>query len=100
MSRTGKLSLRSLKNGALLEHDWNAILHRIVAATTLAMQPRVRGAVWTGDEGVVTYRANDNVQQGLGENRLRHLQSVDPFTMSAWLGFWTEPRSPLKSRRK
>ena len=39
VSRTGKLCSRRLGRGALLEHHWNAIFHRIVAAATGAMQP-------------------------------------------------------------
>ena len=77
----------------MLQHYWNAILHRIVAAATGAMQPGVRGIVWTRDELVMTYRANDNLEQSLGKNR-RHLLSLDlptprslhktgPFTMGA-----------------
>jgi hypothetical protein len=41
VSRTAKLSSWRLGRGALLEHHWNAIFHRIVAAAPGAMQPCV-----------------------------------------------------------
>jgi hypothetical protein len=63
VSKSGKLSLRSLKGGALLEHDGNAILYRIIAATPGAMQPCVGGSIGTGVEPVMTYRTNKNLEQ-------------------------------------
>ena len=83
MSRTGKLSLRSLKNGALLEHDWNAILHRIVATASGAMQPCVRGIAGTGVDPVMAYRTDKHLEQVRREKR-RHAMSLDhSITMSA-----------------
>jgi hypothetical protein len=43
----------------MLEHHRDAVLNRIVAAAPTAVQPGVRGNVWTGCDRVMTYRANE-----------------------------------------
>jgi hypothetical protein len=60
----------------MLDHYWNAILNRIVAAAASAMQPRVRGLVGAGDERLMAHRANKDVEQSLRKNR-RHGLSLD-----------------------
>jgi hypothetical protein len=62
---------------AILEHHRNAVLNRVVAATTIAMQPCMRGAIRTDGKRVVAYRANQDFEQSLGEHRAHHLMSLD-----------------------
>ena len=68
--------MRRFGRGAVLEHDGNAILDRIVAATATAIQPLMRSIVWTGDDGRMAYRANKDLEQNLGENGVRHSMSL------------------------
>jgi hypothetical protein len=68
--------MRRFGRGAVLEHDGNAILDRIVAATATAMQPLMRSIVCTGRDGRMAYRANKDLQQNLGENGVRHSMSL------------------------
>ena len=65
------LCKRRLSRRAILEHHGNAILNRIVAATTTAMQPCVRGFVRADGKRVMAYRANQDFEQGLGKHRPR-----------------------------
>jgi hypothetical protein len=65
-------SRRRLGSGAVLEHDRNAILHRIIAATTMAMQPSVHSAVRTGRDRMMAHRANKDLEQGLGKHGADH----------------------------
>jgi len=58
--QNGRLSGWRMERGAMLEHHRNAIVHRIVAATTIAVQPRVGVTVWTGGKRLMAYRANNN----------------------------------------
>ncbi len=84
--RIGRLSVSSgmrLCRGrfgrrTLLEHYGNAIQDRVVAATSSAVQPCVRSIVRTGGDGLVAYRAHQNVEQCLRKNRARHAESLDP----------------------
>jgi hypothetical protein len=83
VSRTGKLRWRSLQSGALLKHDWNAILHGIIAAASSAMQPCVRGLAGAGVEPVMAYRTDKDLKQ-VGREKRRHAMSLDhSITMSA-----------------
>lgn len=74
-----RLCHRRLGRCTLLQHHGNAIQNRVVAATTGAVQPRVRGIVWTGGDGLMAHRAHKNVEQTLRKNRARHAQSLDQF---------------------
>ena len=65
----------------MLEHDGNAVLHRIVAATTSAMKPCVRAIVGAGGKRLMAYWANQNGEQCLGKYR-PHAMILDPFTMN------------------
>lgn len=91
------LGKRRLGCGAIFEHYRNAILNRIVAATTIAMQPCVQGAAGTRRERVMAYGANQEFEQSLGKHRgaasqefrpvvaggFAPHQQARPFTMSA-----------------
>jgi hypothetical protein len=68
----------------MLEHDRNAVLHRIVAAATCAMKPGVGAIAGPGGKRLMTYRASEKLEQCLGKRR-RHLMILDPFTMNTWL---------------
>ena len=61
----------------MLEHDRNAILNRVIAATTIAMEPGVRGAFWASSDRVMAYRTNQEPEQGLGEHLAGHALSLD-----------------------
>ena len=60
----------------MLQHYGNAILYWIIAATTGAMQPCMRGLVGTSNHWLMADRANQNLEQGLRKNR-RHSMSLD-----------------------
>jgi hypothetical protein len=65
------LCKRRLSRRAILQHNGNAILNRVVAATTTAMQPCLRGFFGTDGKRVMAYRANQDFEQSLGKHRLR-----------------------------
>ncbi len=73
----GRLSLRWLGGGSLLEHHRDAILHRVVATATGAMQPRMRSIRRPRNDRVMTYRANQHIEQSFGQNRDGHEFIVD-----------------------
>jgi hypothetical protein len=68
--------MRRLGRRAVLEHDGNAILDRVIAPTTTAMQPLMRGIVWTSSNGRIAYRANKDLEQQLGKDGVRHSMSL------------------------
>ena len=68
--------MRRFGRRALLEHDGNAILDRIVAPTTTAMEPLMRSIVWTSSDGRMAYRANKDLEQQLGKDGVRHSMSL------------------------
>src|SRR5580658_2129312 len=72
-----RLCRRRFGLGTLLQHHRNAIHNRIVAATTMTMQPCVRGIVRTRGDGPMAYRANKNIEQSRGKNGARHAKSLD-----------------------
>ena len=77
MSYCVTLCQRRLPRCAIFKHYRNAILNRIVAATTIAMQPCMQGAVGTCGERVVAHRANEDFEQNLGKHWARPPQSLD-----------------------
>jgi hypothetical protein len=66
--RVTPLRQRRLGRCAIFEHYRNAILNRIVAATTSAMQPYVQGAAGTRGERVMAYGTNQDFEQSLGKH--------------------------------
>jgi hypothetical protein len=72
-----RLSLRWFDRRSILEHHRDAILHRVVAPTTRAMQPRRRGILRACRDGIVAHGANKDREQSLGENRAGHVLSLD-----------------------
>jgi hypothetical protein len=75
--------MRRFGRRAVLEHNGNAILDRIVAPTATAMQPLMRSIVWTSRDGRMAYRANKDLEQNLGENGVRHSTSLERFPGTA-----------------
>jgi hypothetical protein len=67
------LCKRGLTCCTILEHYRNTIFDRIVAATAIAMQPGVRGAVWPGSERRMAYGADKDLEQGLGNEEALHI---------------------------
>ena len=60
----------------MLKHYGNAILYGIVAATARAVQPCMLSLVRTSNHWLMAHRANQDLEQGLRENR-RHFISLD-----------------------
>jgi hypothetical protein len=78
------LGKRRLECCAIFEHHRYAILHRIVAAATIAMQPSVQGGAGTRGERVMAYGANQDFEQCLGQHRAQPLKSLDQFMEGAY----------------
>jgi hypothetical protein len=60
----------------MFKHYGNAILYRIIAATTSAMQPGMRGLIGTSHHWLMADRANQDLEQSLRKN-LGHFMSLD-----------------------
>jgi hypothetical protein len=66
----------------MFKHHRDAVLNRVIAATTSAMKPQVGVAMGASGERMMTYRANKNLEQCLRKCR-RHAMILDPFTINA-----------------